>query len=113
MPKTKSSPAQPTTSQTKMPSTLTLRESDLPDIKDWQVGQTYHVMLEIKQTSADSGDGSPEVGGMSGNNMPHTARFTIVSAKSIGGKGGVSDTGSQNIKGKVMDTMAKKAKSYA
>lgn len=35
--------------------TLHLTSEHLPEVKDWEVGQEYHLVLKVKQTSADGG----------------------------------------------------------
>lgn len=40
----------------RMPPHLDLSDADLPDIKDWEVGETYEIALKIKQTSANSSE---------------------------------------------------------
>jgi len=52
---------------------LTLSDKDLPEIKDWQVGQTYTVILTVKQTSLNQNemDGQQNV----------SANFEVMSAK--------------------------------
>lgn len=60
------------------PSMLDLDEGDLPEVKDWQVGRTYKVMLTIKQVSSST------------NSMPMNdtdkgkvhGRFEVVKAES-------------------------------
>lgn len=31
--------------------TINLSDKDLPEIKDWEVGKTYHLMMVVEQTS--------------------------------------------------------------
>lgn len=38
------------------PPTLCLDSKNLPEIKDWKVGQTYEVSLKIKQTSMSTSE---------------------------------------------------------
>lgn len=40
------------TSPEKIPTMIHLDEDDLPEIKKWQVGNTYKIVLEVKQTSS-------------------------------------------------------------
>lgn len=62
-------------SPSQMPSIVELRESELPQIKDWKLGGHYKIVLEVEQVSHDKGyDGSD----------PARARFKILSAKSAG-----------------------------
>lgn len=35
----------------KMPPTLSLNEHDLPEIKSWKVGETYHLEMDVKLVS--------------------------------------------------------------
>lgn len=35
----------------KIPPSLTLNEKDLPEIKDWKVGETYHLEMDVKLVS--------------------------------------------------------------
>lgn len=39
--------------------TLYLTTNDLPDIKNWKVGQSYEVIVKIKQTSVHQSEGMP------------------------------------------------------
>lgn len=45
----------------KMPSMVHLRDSDIPDLKKWEVGKEYEVKLRLKQKSKNE----DEDGGMS------------------------------------------------
>lgn len=40
----------------RMSPTLHLDETDLPEIRDWKVGETYTVVLKVKQTGLHKGD---------------------------------------------------------
>src|SRR3972149_1946702 len=64
------------TSVKKMPTTLSLDESELPEIKDWKVGGTYKIMLEVEQISSSKG----EEYGMDDKDKKMRARFKIISA---------------------------------
>ena len=74
----KPEPLEPTTSNEpveveRMPTTFTLRESDLPELKDWKVGGKYTITMEVEQVSAskpESGKGEMD------------ARFKVISAES-------------------------------
>ena len=59
----------------RMPSTFSLRESDLPELKDWKIGGKYTITMEVEQVSAskpESGKGEMD------------ARFKILSVESEG-----------------------------
>jgi len=40
----------------KMPNTLHLDENELPEIKDWKVGEKYQILLDVEQTGLHKGD---------------------------------------------------------
>ncbi len=70
----------------KYPPTLSLSEEDLPDIKDWRVGQTYKMVIEVKQVSSSMGDTM-----MGEGKKKMNARFEVMSAKAIDGKASTED----------------------
>ncbi len=61
----------------KMPPTLRLCEEDLPDIKDWKVGDKYTIILEVEQTGAHKGD-MPMMEGE--NKQKLSAEFKVLKA---------------------------------
>ena len=60
-----------------MPATLELKESQLPQIKDWKIGSTYKIIVEVEQVSIRKPFYPDEKGGVS-------ATFKVLSAKSAG-----------------------------
>jgi hypothetical protein len=59
----------------RMPTTFSLRESDLPELKDWKIGGKYTITMEVEQVSAskpESGKGEMD------------ARFKVLSVESEG-----------------------------
>lgn len=57
------------------PLIVELNEKKLPQIKGWEVGKTYKLILEVEQVGLDKGyDG----------NEPIRARFKVLNAKSAG-----------------------------
>lgn len=62
----------------KMPPSLSVSEDDLPEIKNWKVGNTYQVMVNMKQVSSSLGEDM-----MNGQEKRKiTARFHILEIKS-------------------------------
>lgn len=58
-----------------MPAILDIKESQLPQIKEWRIGGKYKVLLTVEQVSQSKGyDGTG----------PHRASFKVISAKSAG-----------------------------
>ena len=67
----------------KMPPTLHLDESHLAEIKEWKVGKTYKIELEVKQVSMSMGDEyGPMMEGQKKGMV--NARFEVLSAKTLG-----------------------------
>lgn len=88
-----------------MPPMLDLKESDLPQVKDWQVGKRYRVILEVEQTGLNKGyDG----------NGPVRATFKVLSAKSAGEAKGSSDSEEPKTPARAakLDSIKNKAKEY-
>ncbi len=61
------------TGMDKMPSMIHLNSSDLPEIKEWKVGKTYKIVLEVKQISLSQDS--------YGGKTNHSAGFEIVKAR--------------------------------
>lgn len=70
----------------KTPPSLSLSDEDLPDIKNWKVGETYKIVVEAKQVSSSMGDTI-----MGEGKKKMNARFEILSVKSIDGKASTND----------------------
>lgn len=64
-----------------MPNMLSLDSEDLPEIKDWKVGETYEVTLKIKQISASKGVEYPMEAGDKENKDTVHGRFEVLEAK--------------------------------
>jgi hypothetical protein len=61
---------------------ITLTEEECPEIKDWDVGETYKFEVTAKQVSLDSGEGMT----LGGEDKPQmTARFEVLDVKPAGG----------------------------
>lgn len=56
--------------------TLYLDSKQVPEIKDWEVGETYHVILELRQTSKNENDTEKD-----GKVNSVSAQFDIVAYK--------------------------------
>lgn len=41
---------------------VTLSATDLPEIKDWQVGKTYTIVMQVKMTKVQEGEDYPAYG---------------------------------------------------
>jgi hypothetical protein len=54
---------------------FTLTEKDLPEIKNWQVGNKYKLEIEVEQVSLEKNEYLP--------NQPITARFRIRKIKDM------------------------------
>lgn len=66
---------------TKMPPTLRLNSDDLPAIRNWRVGQTYKLTLEVKMTGLNQGSmyemvDAPE-------DKKTSAQFKVTSVKAV------------------------------
>lgn len=65
---------------------LVLRDSQLPQLRSWKVGNTYRLVLEVEQISLDAPSPS------SFNDSQHwTARFQIKSVKPLEGESATID----------------------
>lgn len=64
--------------------TLCLTSSDLPEIKDWEVGKKYTLTLKVEQTSKgqDNEYGLQDPGNEADKNKIN-ARFNIIEAKGV------------------------------
>lgn len=51
---------------------ITLKSSELPELKEWKVGEKYKLEVEVKQTSTRQDEGKPM-----------EAEFTITKVKAI------------------------------
>lgn len=67
--------SQTTASPDDSKTTLSLSTKDLPAIKNWEMGKTYHVVLELKQTGRHQSDNEY---GMSGKE--DRATFQVLNA---------------------------------
>ena len=63
---------------------MVLKDSQLPELKQWKVGNTYHLMIEVEQLSLDAPD--PNEG-----SKQWTGRFSVKSVKPISGGGDTMD----------------------
>lgn len=63
-----------------MPPTIRLTTDDLPEIKNWKVGKTYKIILDVEQTSMSQGD---EYFGEGGDDKKVRASFKITSVKAV------------------------------
>jgi len=70
---------------TEPPSTLDLKASEVPEIKNWDVGKTYTLTLKVKMKSKSEG-------GYDGK-QPLRGSFTVVTANDTTDSEGSSDYG--------------------
>jgi hypothetical protein len=62
--------------------TISLSSKDLPEIADWKVGNTYEIVLTVKQTELRQGSEYDDWDeGESGNSKTTHARFKIMKVK--------------------------------
>lgn len=64
----------------KMPPSLSVSEDDLPEIRNWKVGNTYQVSVSMKQVSSSLDNDMMSEGEHTGKKI--TARFHILNIKS-------------------------------
>lgn len=62
------------------PSMLSLDEGDLPEVKNWKVGKTYKVELEIKQVASSVGEHGTMPSNDSDKEKVH-CKFEVVKAE--------------------------------
>lgn len=65
---------------------LVLKDSQLPQLRNWKVGNTYHLMVEVEQLSLDA----PNADGFN-DSKQWTARFQVKSVKAIDAKNDTMD----------------------
>lgn len=66
---------------------MVLKDSQLPQLRNWQVGNTYKLEVEVEQLSLDAPNPSDF-----GDSKHWTGRFRIKSVRAIGGDNANSDT---------------------
>ncbi len=67
--------------KTDYPSTIQLDEDDLPEVKDWKVGETYEVTLKIKEVGSWQGAGSGPIPMDDSDADKVHAKFEVVKAE--------------------------------
>ena len=90
----------------KMMPTVSLDAEDLPEIKDWRVGEKYKLELEVEQVSASKDDYMME----GDKKHPMTARFRIIKVTTSSGKGPITEQLKE--KGKKVERLKEKAGEY-
>lgn len=93
------------TSPDEYPSTLELKESQLPQIKSWKVGGKYKIVVEVEQTSIRKPMMPEEKGGTQ-------ATFKILSAKSAGESKAKSEDSKPSSRSDKINQMKEKAQKY-
>lgn len=75
----------------KYPPTVHFNDSQVPEIKDWSVGKTYQVVLEIKQTSMNQN-----------KDKSVDANFEVVAYKCVEDSEDMSDEDIEKLQGKAL-----------